>query len=177
MPPSPSVPVPRYLVPFHPKQVPHFFTDVLIVGGGLSGLRAALAVDPRLSAVVIAKQGVEQSNSRYAQGGIAGVLDPADSFEQHVADTLEAGGSLCDPAVVEHVVGEAPARIAELAEWGTAFDREDGRLSLGARADTGTTASPTPSATPRARRSCGRSSPRRGRPNIGIWENTFALDL
>ena len=50
--------IPRYLVPFHPKQVPHFFTDVLIIGGGLAGLRAALAVDPRLSVLMITKDGL-----------------------------------------------------------------------------------------------------------------------
>ncbi len=52
-----TTPVPRYLVPFHPKRVPHFFTDVLVIGGGLAGLRAALAVDPKLSVLVIAKHG------------------------------------------------------------------------------------------------------------------------
>ena len=81
-------PVPRYLVPFHPKRVPHFFTDVLVIGGGLAGLRAALAVDPKLSVVVIAKHGIRESNSTYAQGGIAAVFDPDDRFEDHVADTL-----------------------------------------------------------------------------------------
>ena len=122
---------PRYLVPFHPKHVPHFFTDVLVVGSGLAGLRAALAVDPKLSVVVVAKQGVEQSNSSHAQGGIAGVLDPEDHFEDHIADTLTAGGSLCDPVVVERVVREAPMRIKELIDWGTQFDREGSRLALG----------------------------------------------
>ena len=58
-----SPPVPRYLVPFHPKHVPHFFTDVLVVGSGLAGLRAALAVEPGLSVVVTTKQPAEQSNS------------------------------------------------------------------------------------------------------------------
>ena len=85
MPPA----VPRYLVPFHPKRVPHFFTDVLVIGGGLAGLRAALAVDPRLSVVVVTKQEVRTSPTAiYAQGGIAAVLDPDDRFEDHVADTL-----------------------------------------------------------------------------------------
>src|SRR3990172_4152784 len=125
-----SLVVPRYLVPFHPKKVPHFFADVLILGGGLAGIRCALEVDPRLSALVITKGTREQSNSVYAQGGIAAVLDHNDSFEQHVADTLEAGGSLCDPQVVERVVREGPERIKELIEWGTEFDRDGESVAL-----------------------------------------------
>jgi L-aspartate oxidase len=122
---------PRYLVPFHPKRVPHRFADVLIIGGGLAGLRAALAVPPELSVLVITKGGLRQSNSNYAQGGIAGVIDPEDRFEDHIADTLSAGGNLCDPAVVEFVVREAPGRINELIEWGTNFDQVQGSLALG----------------------------------------------
>jgi L-aspartate oxidase len=125
-----STAVPRYLAPFHPKHVPHFFTDVLIIGGGLAGFRAALAVDPKLSALVVTKDGIEQSNSHYAQGGIAAVLDPADRFENHVADTLEAGGPLCDPEVVAHVIREAPQRIRELVEWGTQFDKAGDAIAL-----------------------------------------------
>lgn len=121
----------RYLVPFSPKQLPHFFTDVLIIGSGLAGLRAACAVDPRLSVLVVTKDRVEESSSNYAQGGIAGVLDPDDCFDSHVQDTLEAGGELCDPAVVSMVVREAPERIGELIRWGTRFDEEAGVLLLG----------------------------------------------
>ena len=91
-----SLLIPRHLAPFHPKKVPHFFADVLIVGGGLAGLRAALEIEPRLSVLVVTKGSREQSNSVQAQGGIAAVLAPDDMFEQHVADTLEAGGPLCD---------------------------------------------------------------------------------
>jgi L-aspartate oxidase len=123
--------VPRYLVPFHPKQVPHYFTDVLIIGGGLAGLRAANAVDSKLSVLVVTKDVLRQSNSNYAQGGIAGVLDPEDRFEDHIADTLTAGGRLCDEEVVEMVVREAPDHINELIRWGTKFDRESGELTLG----------------------------------------------
>lgn len=122
---------PRYLVPFHPKRVPHHFTDVLIIGGGLAGLRAAVAVDPRLSVLVVSKEGLDQSNSQLAQGGIAGVLDPSDRFEDHAADTVRVGCGLCDEQVVELVVREAPARIRELVEWGAHFDMQDGALALG----------------------------------------------
>src|SRR5262245_12563548 len=91
--------LPRYLVPFHPKRVPHCFCDVLIIGGGLAGLRAAAAVDPRLSTLVVTKDSLRQSNSQFAQGGIASVMDPEDRFEDHIADTLSAGGDLCDREV------------------------------------------------------------------------------
>lgn len=169
---------PRYLVPFHPKQVPHYFTDVLIVGGGLAGLRAANAVDARLSTLVVTKDALLQSNSNYAQGGIAGVLDPEDRFEEHVADTLTAGGELCDPAVVEMVVREAPRRINELIEWGTRFDEEEGNLMLGREGGhsrhrivhalgDATGKEVMRAVTERTRRL----------PNVQIWENTFTLDL
>ena len=122
---------PRYLVPFGPKRVPHCFTDVLILGGGLAGLRAALAVDRRLSVTVVTKDDLQGSSSQWAQGGIAGVVDPEDRFDNHVADTLAAGGGLCHEDVVEAVVREAPGRIAELIAWGTRFDERDGALALG----------------------------------------------
>ncbi len=111
--------------------MPHFFTDVLIVGGGLAGLRAAIAVDPQLTVLVVTKDNIKQSNSSYAQGGIAGVMAADDKFENHVADTLTAGGELCDPAVVEMVVREAPQRIHELMQWGVRFDLDGESLILG----------------------------------------------
>jgi L-aspartate oxidase len=126
-----DMPIPRYLCAFHPKQVPHYFTDILIIGGGLAGLRAAIEIGRDQSVVVATKDTLPESNSAYAQGGIAGVLDPEDRFEEHIADTLSAGGSLCDKAVVEMVVREAPDRIRELMEWGTRFDEHDGELILG----------------------------------------------
>lgn len=123
---------PRYLVAFHPKRIPHHFVDVLIIGGGIAGLRAAMEIDPSLSLLVITKDEMRESNSSYAQGGIAGVLDPNDTIENHVADTLTAGANLCDPGVVDMVVREAPEHIRQLIAWGTQFDLEDdGDLMLG----------------------------------------------
>ncbi len=126
-----SCSVPRYLVPFHPKRIPHHFVDVLVIGGGIAGLRAAMEIDPRLSVLVITKDTMEQSNSAYAQGGIAGVIDPEDRFEDHVNDTIVAGANLCDREIVEMVVREAPEQIRQLIAWGTQFDVENGSLLLG----------------------------------------------
>lgn len=170
--------VPRYLASFSPKRVPHFFTDVLIVGGGLAGLRAANAVDERLSVLVVTKDVVVESNSSYAQGGIASVLDPEDSFRDHVADTLTAGGLLCDPSVVEMVVREAPAHIRELVEWGTNFDEQDGEITLGREGGHSHN---------RIVHALGDSTGKevmravidrtRKRANVQLWEDSFTLDL
>ncbi len=170
--------IPRYLVPFEPKRVPHRFADVLIIGGGLAGLRAALAVPADQSVLVVTKGGLRQSNSNYAQGGIAGVLDPEDRFEDHIADTLTAGCNLCDREVVEMVVREAPARINELIEWGTNFDQVSGVLSLGREGGHShhrivhALGDATGKEVMRAviDRVC-------GLPNVEIWENAFTLDL
>lgn len=123
-------PLRRYLVPFDIKRVPHLFTDVLVIGGGIAGIRAALAVDPSLRAIVVTKDLLQQSNSAYAQGGIAGVLDPLDDFASHVSDTISAGKGLCHPEVVELVIREAPERIRELVSYGAEFDKVDGEIAL-----------------------------------------------
>src|SRR5436190_10755261 len=121
---------PRYLIPFGPKQTPHFFTDVLVIGAGIAGLRAALEVPPDLHVLVITKDSIQQSNSTYAQGGIAGVLSPEDRFENHIEDTLTAGAGLCNRDIVDLVVREAPAQINDLVRFGTHFDPEGGQLAL-----------------------------------------------
>jgi L-aspartate oxidase len=169
---------PRYLIPFDPKRLPHRFADVLIVGGGLAGLRAALAIPPHLDVLVVTKGSLRQSNSNYAQGGIAGVLDPEDRFEDHIADTLTAGGQLCDPEVVEMVVREAPARINELIAWGTNFDQAAGGLALGREGG---------HSHHRIVHALGDSTGREVMraviertttlPNVETWEHAFTLDL
>jgi L-aspartate oxidase len=170
--------IPRYLVPFHPKRVPHFFADVLIIGGGLAGLRAAKAVDPKLSVVLITKDDILQSNSHYAQGGIAGVLDPADRVENHIEDTLVAGGTLCDREVVEHVIRDAPRRIGELIEIGVRFDRHNDRLALGREGGHShdriahAMGDATGKEIVRAMVRCVENL-----PNVDIWAHTFTIDL
>jgi len=125
-----STPRRRYLVSFDPKRVPHRFADVLIIGSGIAGVRAALEIDPRLKVVVVTKDQLELSNSAWAQGGIAGVLDPSDKVSNHVEDTLVAGAGLCDRQVVESVVNSAPELIRELVRYGAHFDQRDGELAL-----------------------------------------------
>jgi L-aspartate oxidase len=120
----------RYLRSFQPKRINHRFTDALILGSGLAGMRAALELGDRHSVLVITKEGAAQSNSSWAQGGIAAVWDPADRFESHFQDTLIAGAGLCDTRTVDVVVREAPDRVRELIEWGAKFDTVDGRIDL-----------------------------------------------
>jgi L-aspartate oxidase len=123
--------IPRYLLPVDLKSLPHYFVDCLVIGGGLSGLRAANEIDSTLRTIVVTKDELVESNSSYAQGGIASVWDPTDRFDNHIRDTLTAGGLLCDPDVVKSVVEQAPRRIEELIEWGTRFDELGGELILG----------------------------------------------
>lgn len=111
-------------------------TDVLIIGSGIAGLSVAIKVAqkfPSRHCTIITKQESAESNTRYAQGGIAVVSDfERDSFEGHIADTLMAGDGLCDPDVVRHVVYQAPERLKELIALGADFDRDNcGELRLG----------------------------------------------
>jgi L-aspartate oxidase len=100
----------RYLVPFGPKHTPHLFTDVLVIGAGIAGLRAALEIPAKLNVLVVTKDALQQSNSNFAQGGIAGVLSPEDRFENHIEDTLTAGADLCDRKSWRWSSGKRPSR-------------------------------------------------------------------
>jgi L-aspartate oxidase len=96
--------------------------DVVVVGSGAAGLAAALAVRPVRSVLIVTKGTLAAGSTAWAQGGLAAVLDPADSLENHVRDTLAAGAGLCDEAVVRELVAEAPTAIRYLMRLGAAFD-------------------------------------------------------
>ena len=168
----------RYLTAFDTARLPQVFTDVLIIGSGVAALRTALEVAPALRVALLTKSGLTESNSYYAQGGIAAAIAPKDSVESHVTDTLATGCGLADEAVVRQVVEAAPECIRELVDWGADFDKTDGLISVG--------------------REGGHSAPRivhaRGDETgkeitstllagvirneaIDIYENTFAIDL
>ncbi|HWR86985.1 MAG TPA: FAD-dependent oxidoreductase, partial [Acidiferrobacterales bacterium] len=109
---------------------PSHVTDVLIVGSGVAGLSLALRLADSAKVTVLAKADLTQGSSLYAQGGVAAVLNDADSFGAHIQDTLQAGGGLCHPDTVEFTVQRGPAAIRWLIDQGVGFTRElgpDGR--------------------------------------------------
>jgi len=168
----------RYLVSFDASQSFHRFTDILVIGAGIAGLRAALEVPTDLSVLVVTKDRITESNSSYAQGGIAGVRSPEDSFENHVQDTLIAGDGLCDQAIVEQVIHGAPDQIEQLVSWGTKFDREDGELALtregghSHRRIVHALGDSTGFEVMRAIIATARNA-----PNVTLWDDTFTIDL
>ena len=102
---------------------------MVVIGGGAAGLMACLELPRSLRVLLISKEKAPRSASRWAQGGIAAVTSPEDSFESHRQDTLKAGAGLCDADAVDLLVKQAPACVKRLLELGMAFDRVDGALS------------------------------------------------
>ncbi len=123
----------RYLIPFRSALLPQIFTDVLVIGAGVAGLQAALAAATHSDVIVLAKASLEESNTAWAQGGIAAVVDTEhDTIEAHVRNTLETGAELCDEPVVRRIVEAGPEQMRHLVDLGMPFDRhKDGRLHLG----------------------------------------------
>ncbi len=176
----------RYLLSFDARQVGHVFTDVLVIGTGAAGLRAALAAAERVQVLAITKGELRHSNTYEAQGGIAAVLDPSDEVEAHLADTIACASGMGDEEVIRRVIAAAPATIREMIDWGLPVDR---------RAAGGGKAAPPP---PALGREGGHSAARivhahgdatgkhlaetliaraSGRENLKIFEQCFAVDL
>jgi L-aspartate oxidase len=112
--------------------VPVLARAPLIVGSGIAGLYVALrCVEEGLRPTIVTKSRLEESNTRYAQGGIAAAIGPGDSAALHLRDTLRAGDGLVDRSAAHRLTADAPARIADLVRYGVPFDTVDGRIALG----------------------------------------------
>lgn len=179
-PPPKDLELDRYLLPFRGRRLPLYHFDVAVLGAGVAGSSAALAAaDAGAEVALIAKDSVEESNTLYAQGGVAAVLGPDDSVAAHVADTLEVGCSLCDEDLVTDVVAGGPAAIEDLIRRGAEFDRDaEGRLHLsreGGHSRARIAHAHGAATGLEIQRTLARAT--RGADRIAIFERTFALDL
>ncbi len=168
----------RYLVNIDSISANQLFTDCLIVGAGIAGMRAALEAAENRKVIVVCKAALDESNTNKAQGGIASVLDKADKFESHIADTIKAGCGICDREVVEMVVRRGPDLVRQLLEWGAEFDLENGRIATTLEGG---------HSFPRVAHAHGDETGRmisealiqkvRNHPNIRVMEHFFTIDL
>src|ERR1035437_9379294 len=152
-------------------------TDVLVIGSGIAGLFTALKISEYADVILITKKNKDDSNTNFAQGGIASVIDTKDTFDKHIQDTLIAGARLCNKQAVEIMVNEGPDRIEDLIQLGTDFTRKDGKLDL---AKEGGHSMPR---IVHSRDLTGKEIERaliesvNSRNNITVIENTLAIDL
>jgi len=152
--------------------------DFLIIGSGIAGLSYALKVAEHGKVLIVTKSKANESSTKYAQGGIAGVMYSPDSYEKHIKDTLVAGAGLCNEKVVKMTIKESTERIKELISWGTSFDKEsDGSYRLGKEGGH------SENRILHHKDKTGKEIERallksiKKHPNITLWENKFAIDL
>ncbi|RCX14934.1 L-aspartate oxidase [Fontibacillus phaseoli] len=122
--------IPQYLVDFDLSELPAIDTDVIVIGSGIAGLFTAIKASEDRRVTMITKKSLMESNTRYAQGGIAAVISKEDSPASHREDTLLAGAGLCSSESVNILVNEGPSGVKDLITLGTAFDLENGELAL-----------------------------------------------
>jgi L-aspartate oxidase len=152
--------------------------DFLIIGSGIAGLSYALKVADYGKVLIITKSKADESSTKYAQGGIAGVMYSPDSYEKHIEDTMIAGAGLCNEKVVRSVITESTERIKELVEWGTSFDKKsDGSFRLGREG--GHSEKRILHHKDKTGKEIERALLKKVKqhPNIELWEKMFALDL
>ena len=168
----------RYLVNIDSISTHQLFTDCLVIGSGIAGLRAAIEAAERCNVIIVCKDSLRNSNTWLAQGGIASVLEKTDTLESHIADTLKAGCRLSDESIVDLVVRQGPGLLEQLLRWGADFDMVNGRIAT--TLEGGHTH-------PRIAHAHGDETGQvivevlirkiRQNPNIKIVENFYALDL
>ena len=120
----------RYILQFDSAKLPRINTDFLVIGSGSAGLRAAIEANQYGDVLLMTKSVLKESNTRYAQGGIAVAMNVDDTIDSHVEDTLKAGVGICDETAVQAMVEEGIQRVAELIEWGANFDKEGDTLGF-----------------------------------------------
>jgi L-aspartate oxidase len=120
----------RYLINIDSISTQQLFTDCIVIGSGIAGLRAAIEASEHRNVTMVCKGTVQNSNTYKAQGGIASVLDKADTFESHIADTLNTGCGICDEEVVDLVVHQGPELVEQLLQWGTEFDLAGSHIAM-----------------------------------------------
>ncbi|MEI6234507.1 MAG: L-aspartate oxidase [Planctomycetota bacterium] len=168
----------HYLIDVDLRRIPSLSPDVLVIGSGIAAISAAIVAAETATVLIVTKSELQESNTYYAQGGVAAALDPADNSEGHLSDTLIAGAGLCDEDAVRKLVTEGPERVRQLIAWGTPFDRENGNLSFTLEGG---------HSHHRIIHADGDATGRaievsligkiRNHPNISILENHFAVDL
>jgi L-aspartate oxidase len=119
----------RYLVNTDSVTTHQLFTDCLVIGAGIAGLRAAIEAAEHCNVIILCKDSLQESNTWKAQGGIASVLNKTDTFESHIADTLNTGCGISDEEIVDLVVRQGPELIQQLLCWGAKFDLIDGLIA------------------------------------------------
>jgi L-aspartate oxidase len=175
---NPSQDFNRFLVDIDTISTHQLFTDCLIIGAGIAGLRAAIEAAKSCNVIIICKDSLESSNTWHAQGGIASVLNETDTFQSHKDDTINAGCGICDEAIVDMVVRQGPKLVKQLLDWGAKFDMVDSRIAVTLEGG---------HSHPRVAHAHGDETGRiitltlikmvKSNPNIRIIENFYAIDM
>ncbi|RKN65767.1 L-aspartate oxidase [Paenibacillus ginsengarvi] len=171
--------VPRYLIDFSLDELPAVETDVMVIGAGIAGLFTTIRASETNQVLIITKpKSLLESNTRYAQGGIAAVISDEDSPEYHRQDTLTAGAGLCDSEAVDVLVRAGPQGVKDLVGMGTQFDLENGEYALtkeGAHSQRRILHSNGDATGAEIVRAL--SEKTRQNPNVTIWDDHFVIDL
>ncbi|NOU98301.1 L-aspartate oxidase [Paenibacillus sp. LMG 31456] len=170
--------IPRYLVDVDINELPQVHIEVMVIGAGIAGLFTAIKASEKYKVLMVTKKSLLDSNTRYAQGGIAAVISDEDSPAYHRQDTLIAGAGLCSPSAVDVLVHEGPEGVKDLIHMGTQFDLENGEFALtkeGAHSQRRILHAHGDATGAEIVRAL--SEKTKQDPNIEIWDDHFVIDL